>query len=133
MRNKAPAPYPLKGLVICCALFASIVTLDAKKTDDSFSEEDQSYWAFQPIESPLIPETRNASWPRNPIDAFVLARLETHGLQPSPEASRQNLIRRATLDMHGVPPTVAEVDAFLSDSSSNAYERLIDRLLESHC
>jgi hypothetical protein len=131
MRNKAPAPYPLKGLVICCALFASIATLDAKKTDDSFSEEDQSYWAFQPIESPLIPETRNASWPRNPIDAFVLARLETHGLQPSPEASRQNLIRRATLDMHGVPPTVAEVDAFLSDSSSNAYERLIDRLLES--
>lgn len=131
MRNKAPALYPLKGLVICWALFVSIATLCAKEPGDSFSEEDQSYWAFQPIESPRIPETRNASWPRNPIDAFVLARLETHDLQPSPEASRQNLIRRATLDMHGVPPTVEEVDAFLSDSRSYAYERLIDRLLDS--
>jgi hypothetical protein len=68
---------------------------------------------------------------KNPIDAFVLARLETEGLKPSPEADRTTLIRRVTLDLTGLPPTIEEVDAFLNDKSPNAYEKVVDRLLAS--
>ena len=68
---------------------------------------------------------------RNPIDAFVLARLEREGLQPSPEADKPTLLRRVTLDLTGLPPTPAEVDAFLADKSPNAYEKVVDRLLAS--
>ena len=71
------------------------------------------------------------NWPRNPIDHFVLARLEREGLKPSPEADRATLIRRVTLDLTGLPPTPAEVDAFLHDPSPNAYEKVVDRLLAS--
>ena len=74
---------------------------------------------------------RIAAWPRNAIDRFILARLEREGLEPSPEAARETLIRRLTLDLTGLPPTVAEVDAFLADRSPAAYERLVDRLLAS--
>ena len=70
-------------------------------------------------------------WPRSPIDDFILARLEEEGFAPSPEADRATLIRRVSLDLTGLPPTPAEVDAFVSDDSSTAYERLVDRLLRS--
>ena len=72
-----------------------------------------------------------SSWPRNAVDRFVLARLEQEGLTPSPEADRTALIRRVTLDLTGLPPTPAEVDAFLADMSPDAYEKLVDRLLQS--
>ena len=74
---------------------------------------------------------KDAKWVRNPIDAFVLQRLEREGLKPSPEADRATLLRRVTLDLTGLPPTPAELDAFLADKSPNAYEKVVDRLLRS--
>ena len=78
-----------------------------------------------------MPAVKNAQWPRGPIDRFVLARLEAEGLGASPEADKETLIRRVTLDLTGLPPTPEEVDAFLADPSPDAYERLVDRLLAS--
>jgi hypothetical protein len=80
---------------------------------------------------PAPPAVRDTSWPRNAIDRFVLARLEAEGLRPSPEASREALIRRVTLDLTGLPPTPEEVEAFLKDTSPQAYEKVVDRLLAS--
>src|SRR5688572_9527977 len=91
----------------------------------------QKHWAFVPPRRPALPKLQNTSWARNPIDHFVLARLEREGLRPSPEADPVTLIRRASLDLTGLPPTPAEVDAFLRDKSPDAYERVIDRLLAS--
>ncbi|CAK9045549.1 Uncharacterized protein SCF082_LOCUS25734 [Durusdinium trenchii] len=89
------------------------------------------HWAFVPPQRPPVPKVQNADWVRNPIDAFVLARLEAEGLQPSPEADRVTLIRRLCLDLLGLPPTIAEVDVFLADQSDDAYELLVRRLLSS--
>ncbi len=91
----------------------------------------QPHWAFIPPERPPIPRVGRAGWVRNPIDAFVLARLEREGLSPSPEAERGVLLRRATLDLTGLPPTLAELDAFERDPAPDAYERAVDRLLAS--
>jgi len=93
--------------------------------------EYQPHWSIIPPKRPTLPEVKNASWPRNSIDYFILARLEAEGLRPSPEANRATLIRRVTFDLTGLPPTPAEVDAFLADTSSDAYEKLVDRLLAS--
>ena len=87
------------------------------------------HWAYIPPERPTIPSITHASWPRNEIDRFVVARLEKEGLEPSPEADRRTLARRVSLDLTGLPPTPDEVDAFLSDPSDGAYEKLVDRLL----
>jgi mono/diheme cytochrome c family protein len=89
------------------------------------------HWAFTAVEAPAIPEVSNPAWVRNPIDAFVLARLDREGLSPSPEADRVTLIRRLSLDLIGLPPTVEEVDAFVADRSPDAYEQLVERLLAS--
>src|SRR5439155_25936816 len=89
------------------------------------------HWAFNPVGSPAPPRVKNKHWPRNEIDRFVLARLEEEKLAPSPEAGRERLIRRVTSDLTGLPPTPAEIDAFLADHSSDAYERIVDRLLNS--
>ncbi|HTI50032.1 MAG TPA: DUF1549 domain-containing protein, partial [Planctomycetaceae bacterium] len=89
------------------------------------------HWAFLPPQHPSPPATKRQGWGRNPIDQFVLARLEAEGLSPSPEASRETLLRRVTLDLTGLPPTVAELDAFLADRSPDAYETVVDRLLDS--
>ncbi len=91
----------------------------------------QRHWSFVPPERPVLPGVRDARWPRNELDRFVLARLEKDGIRPAPEADRATLIRRATFDLTGLPPTIEEVDAFLGDKTSGAYERLVDRLLES--
>jgi hypothetical protein len=97
---------------------------------DAGAKWDQ-HWAFVTPTRPPLPEVADTAWSRNPIDRFLLARLEREGLSPSPEASCQTLIRRVTLDLTGLPPTPVEVDAFLADDSPNAYERLVDRLLAS--
>jgi len=91
----------------------------------------QTHWAFDPPRRPPLPDVKNGGWSRNPIDRFVLARLEHEGLNPSPEADRTILLRRVTLDLTGLPPTPAELDAFLNDKSPDSYERRVDQLLGS--
>ncbi len=91
----------------------------------------ESHWAFeQPVRAPL-PAVHDPHWPRNPIDEFVLARLEREGLRPSPEADRATLARRVSLDLTGLPPTLEMADQFLQDTAPDAYERLVDRLLQA--
>ena len=84
-----------------------------------------------PPTRPPLPHVTNPAWPRNPIDYYILARLDRAGLRPSPEANRTTLIRRVTFDLTGLPPTPQEVDAFLADKSPDAYEKVVDRLLQS--
>ena len=91
----------------------------------------QKHWSFVPPKRPQLPRVKRQDWPRNPIDSFILRRLEREGLSPSPEADQVTLIRRVTLDLTGLPPTPAEVDIFLNDNSRNTYERVVDRLLRS--
>jgi len=93
--------------------------------------ETSDHWAFRRPARPGPPAVADGSWPRNPIDRFVLARLERDGLRPSPEADRATLIRRLGLDLVGLPPTIAEVDAFVADDRPDAYDRLVSRLLDS--
>ncbi len=95
------------------------------------SEPDQKHWAYVPPVRPSLPNVKNKSWVRNPIDQFVLARLEKEGLQPSVEADRARLIRRLSLDLVGLPPSIEEVDAFIADKQPDAYEKLAERLLAS--
>jgi mono/diheme cytochrome c family protein len=90
-----------------------------------------AHWSFAAPKRPSLPPVKNTSWPRDPVDRFILARLEQERLQPSPEADKTTLIRRVTLDLTGLPPTPAEVDAFLKDTSPDAYEKVVDRLLKS--
>jgi hypothetical protein len=90
-----------------------------------------SHWAFVPPRKPDLPRVAEAAWPRNPIDSFILAKLEARRLRPSAEAARETLIRRVTLDLTGLPPTPAEADAFLADRSPGAYEKVVERLLAS--
>jgi len=90
-----------------------------------------SHWAFQPVADPSPPQTDRPDWVRNPIDAFVLARLKAEGLSPSAPADRRTLIRRLAYDLTGLPPSPEEVDAFEADPDPNAYEKLVDRLLAS--
>jgi cytochrome c553 len=91
----------------------------------------EMHWAFIPPSRPEIPRVRNSTWGRNPIDAFILSRLEAEKLKPSGEAERRALIRRVSLDLTGLPPAPAEVEAVLADTSPGAYEKVVDRLLAS--
>jgi mono/diheme cytochrome c family protein len=91
----------------------------------------KTHWAFTPVRQRAVPKVKDAAWVKTPIDAFVLARLEREGLRPSPPADRRTLIRRATFDLTGLPPTADEVANFLADRSADAYEKLIERLLAS--
>ncbi len=91
----------------------------------------EGHWAFQPPAVTSPPVVGNPSWVRNEIDRFVLSRLELAGISPSPEADPETLIRRLSLDLTGLPPTLKEIDQFLADDSPDAYERLVDRLLAS--
>jgi hypothetical protein len=89
------------------------------------------FWSFRPPRRPPLPAPKDGTWPRNPIDLFVLAGLEAAGLEPAPEASRAELIRRLSFDLTGLPPSSEAIEAFVRDDSPGAYERLVDRLLES--
>lgn len=91
----------------------------------------ESHWAFRPVVNPPLPAVKAASWVRDPLDHFILSRLEAKGLIPAPEVDRVKYIRRVTYDLTGLPPTPEEVDAFVADSTQGAYERLVDRLLAS--
>jgi len=91
----------------------------------------KKHWAWVPPSRPSVPEVGNPTWVRNPIDHFVLARLQSEGIGPSPEADRVTLLRRLSLDLTGLPPTIDEVDRFLSDKSKDAYDKEVERLLAS--
>jgi hypothetical protein len=91
----------------------------------------QKHWSFTDVKRPQQPSVQMANWPRNSIDWYVLARLEKTRLAPSPRAKKTTLIRRVTFDLTGLPPTLAEIDAFVADQSAKAFEKIVDRLLES--
>jgi uncharacterized protein DUF1553/uncharacterized protein DUF1549/concanavalin A-like lectin/glucanase superfamily protein/cytochrome c len=91
----------------------------------------EAHWAYSPPKRFEPPRVNNTSWPRNPIDNFILARLEREGLKPSPQTDKGTLLRRVSLDLTGLPPTPAEVDSFLKDPAPDAYEKQVDRLLSS--
>lgn len=95
------------------------------------SDSDRQHWAYRPVAAPPIPNVAKADWVRNPIDAFVLAKLDAAGLQPNQPADRRTLIRRLCYDVTGLPPTDGELAEFLADQSPDAYEYAVDRLLAS--
>ena len=95
------------------------------------SAEERKFWAFQPVQDREVPQVQNAQWATSPIDRFILAKLEAKGLKPAAPASKAVLLRRATFDLTGLPPTEKELDAFVADSSPNAFEKVVDRLLAS--
>ena len=106
-------------------------TAAAKKAGFAIKDSDRAHWAFQPVARPAIPPVKDAAWVANPIDSFILAKLEANGLKPNPPASKHALMRRVTYDLTGLPPSPAEVDAFVADDSPEAYGKLVDRLLAS--
>jgi hypothetical protein len=91
----------------------------------------EKHWSYVSPAASALPAVKQTDWPRNPIDHFVLSQLDEKGLKPTPEASKEALIRRVTLDLTGLPPTLSEIDAFLADTSPDAYEKIVDRLLAS--
>ncbi len=98
------------------------------------TEADRQYWAFQPIRDPVVQASSlqlAPTWPRNPIDVFIVTRLKAEGMSPAPEADRRTLIRRLTFDLTGLPPTPVEIAEFETDTRADAYDRLVERLLES--
>lgn len=93
--------------------------------------EERNYWAFRKPVKAAVPAVKAVAWVKNPIDAFVLAKLEAQGLQPSPPADKRTLLRRVTFDLTGLPPTSEEIKAFLADAAPDAYEKVVKRLLAS--
>ena len=129
------------GLVAIIAGYACLLSHSARAaesdtakppTSDVASAKDwRKHWAFQAPVRPVLPEVKNRRWVRNPIDAFILARLEKENLKPAAAADQITLLRRLSLDLIGLPPTIAEGDAFLGDRSADAYEKQVERLLDS--
>ncbi len=116
---KMGAPDPRKGT-------GAIVSKLSGLTDKA-----RQHWAYQPVTKPAQPAVKNQAWSHTEVDRFILAKLEAAGMVPAPDAEKETLLRRATYDLIGLPPTPREVDAFLADKSSNAFEKVIDRLLAS--
>ncbi|WP_442497966.1 DUF1549 and DUF1553 domain-containing protein [Methylobacter sp. sgz302048] len=113
------------------ALAADEKPAGAKADAPQATQSKSKLWSYQPVKAPVIPTVKQQDWVRTPIDAFILQKLEEKDIKPSEDANREAFIRRATLDVWGVIPTPEEVDAFVNDSSDNAYEKLVDRLLAS--
>jgi len=120
-------PWAWAGLLLI-ALSPVLAGPDAPKQS---SGPAATHWSFVPPQRPPLPRVTHTDWPRNAIDRFILARLEQEQLEPSPEAARPTLLRRVCFDLTGLPPTPAEVDRFLGDSAPDAYEKLVERLLDS--
>jgi hypothetical protein len=103
----------------------------AAATAETIAAKARRHWAFQPIRKPALPPVKNTRWVQTPVDAFILARLESAGLTPSPEADKHTLMRRAAFDLTGLPPTPEEVASLVADKSPEAFAKVIDRLLAS--
>src|SRR5687767_14575464 len=112
-------------------LITNWIDQGANWPDDGGRVVETKHWSYVKPVRHEEPAVKQATWPRNAIDRFILARLETEGLKPSPEAPKETLLRRVSLDLTGLPPTPAEVDAFLADASTDAYEKQVERLLAS--
>ena len=97
----------------------------------TISAAQRAFWSWQPLANPPLPTAQDAAWPLTPLDHFILAGLESQGLRPNPPADKRTLLRRATFDLTGLPPTPSEVATFLADDSPDAFARVIDRLLAS--
>ena len=122
----------LRGALIAAAVGSILVPL-ARTTESAkqFTAQQRRWWAFQRVVKPAVPQVKNKAWLTNDIDAFILARLEEKKLTPAPAADRVTLIRRATLDLTGLLPSPEEVQAFVSDPSPGAFEKVVDGLLAS--
>jgi hypothetical protein len=105
--------------------------LTSARSDYQITPEQKAFWSFQPRKSPPVPKVKHAKWARSPVDSFILAKLEAKGLKTAPTATKRVLIRRATYDLTGLPPTPQEVEAFLADRSPQAFAKVVDRLLAS--
>jgi mono/diheme cytochrome c family protein len=125
---EAGAPYPkIDAKEADAAAKAEMAKLEERP----ITAEERNYWAFRPVKQVNPPKVAEAKWNANPIDAFVLAAMKSKGLRPSPPAERRTLVRRAYLDLTGLPPTPQEIDAFLKDTSADAWPKLVDKLLAS--
>ena len=102
-----------------------------RTTVREFTEAEKRFWAFQPISRPILPQVKDAKWVRTPIDAFVLHQLEEKNLAPAPAADKLTLLRRASYDLTGLPPTQAEIAEFMADTSPDAFKKVVERLLAS--
>ena len=120
---KAGAPWPVGS--------KSAPVASSSPSGMVVTAEHRKFWSIQPLTTPAIPAVRQTNWPKTDIDRFILARLEKDGLRPVGPADKLALLRRATLDLTGVPPTPEEVDGFLKDTSSTAFAKVVDRLLAS--
>ncbi len=135
--DEADVKMPPKGDRLTASEIAKLrgwIDEGAKWTDleaSSNAARGRDHWAFKAPVRPAEPPVKDASWCRNPIDRFLLAHLEQEGLKPSPEADRATLLRRLSLDLIGLPPSIAEIDGFLNDPAPDAYEKQVDRLLRS--
>jgi hypothetical protein len=103
----------------------------AASTEKKFTEQQRRYWAFQKVVKPAVPVVKDPDWDKNPIDAFIAAKLQDKKINPNPPADKITLLRRASLDLIGLPPTPEEVQAFLADTSPDAFAKVVDRLLAS--
>src|SRR5262245_6148924 len=122
----------VRGLAVWLALVASSsVGPSTVASARPITDEQRAHWAFLPMARPPVPAVSHQEWVRNSIDAFIAARLESTGITPGARADRLALLRRVTFDLIGLPPTPEEMEAFLADDSPQAYERVVDRLLQS--
>ena len=108
---------------------AVAIATPPRKIEMSVTDADRAFWSYQPLADPAVPAVTNVSWPRNPIDHFILAKLDAAGIAPSEEASKHALLRRVYFDLTGLPPSPRETAQFMNDTAPDAYERLVDRLL----
>jgi hypothetical protein len=120
-----------RALTLLGSIAILLLVVFAGATRSKADPAESHHWSFRALKRPPVPHGANQAWPANPIDHFVLARLNDRDLRLQPQADRQTLIRRVTIDLTGLPPTLAEIDAFLADESPLAYEILVDRLLAS--
>jgi len=116
---------------LVCALLATFALPAVVRAGEDAKRDPQTHWSFLPIKSPQPPDCEKTQWVRNPIDAFVLRNLQSNGLSPAPPARRLALLRRASFDLLGLPPTPGDVGAFLADERPDAFERLMERMLAS--
>jgi hypothetical protein len=120
----------LRKLILWLALIV-VVQPALAESEPKITDEHREHWSFAPLVRPDVPDN-DSEWPRNSIDSFVLKKLTDAGLSPAPQATRVVLLRRLCFDLTGLPPTPEQIDEFLDDDSSDAYQQLVDRLLKSH-